>query len=481
MPSRVEQFPTHPRVSMALRGFVVLAGVAFFALIILSADARRPEALLAMLLFSILSVAIIVLTRAKPLMLAREISERLARPELKLGTYRPTTKSSKGTPPLEQALRASLELAERYELLTTNIAASVVIFDRDRRVLFCSPFTEVLTGYHAEAIYSHPGDFWGEIVVESERDKYDKAWSFAQLGEDYSVRYQVHHHDDIKLWFDTQFVPLCDDGGNIVSVMCVTVDVSELVNQRKQVEEQNRDLTDFTYMVSHDLKAPVFTIKGMASALLEDYGQSLGKDGHALIQHILAGATRLEKLIASVIEYSSLGRKEARDVPVDLGVVLGSVLEDLAEQIRQTEAQVLIESKLPTVRGDDVRYYQLFSNLIGNAMKYRAPGRRPQIHVRAQSAGKDMAALEVTDNGLGIPAAKLEDIFRPYHRAHGSEIEGSGIGLASVKKIVEKVGGAVSVKSIEGEGSTFRVTLPLPPPKPQSIPENLRRYFEGDR
>jgi len=362
---------------------------------------------------------------------------------------------------LERVDMISRNLQGRYDVLTTNLAAAVVVYDENTRIRFVSPYSEVLTGYAPEDFYSSDGDIFEEIAVDEDRNKYARAKQVSKLGEDFQLQYQVRHRSGLRLWLDTRFVPIFDEGDQVLGLLCVTIDVTESIRQRKQLEQQNQDLSDFSYMVSHDLKAPIFTIKGMVAALKEDFNEKLGPDGDQLVSYICEAAHRLEKLVSSVIEYSAISIRDGVNQAVPLNDVLKSVLQDFTEQIRTTASTISAPEDLPIVRGDPVRFYQVFSNLIGNAIKYREPSRPLQVKITAKEASHDLTRIEVEDNGRGIPEGKVKDVFRPYHRAHSSEIEGSGIGLASVKKIVEKGGGQVSVESKEGVGSTFRVTLPL--------------------
>lgn len=375
-------------------------------------------------------------------------------------------------------LLLSQRLEERNSLLSTNIAASVIVRDMNGKIIFCSPYTEVLTGYSTDEIYAAGADFFESLTVEEDRERYERARRVSELGEDMLVRYQVRHHKGFPMWLETRMVPVFDDLGSVISVMSVTVDVTDSLTYQKQIEEKNRDLSDFAYMVSHDLKAPIFTIKGMATALLEDYRDKLDGEAHELITFIIEATRRLEALVKSVIEYSSISTKEAPQVDVPLRQVVGHVTSDLQKLVQQKQANITIDERLPTVRGAEVRLYQVFSNLLGNALKYSSPARKPEINVRFRGTTGNMVVIDVTDNGLGVPAAKIDDIFRPYHRAHGNDIEGSGIGLACVKKIVEKLGGQVTVKSVEGQGSTFSVSLPRPHPQPRAVPEELLRAYQ---
>lgn len=355
------------------------------------------------------------------------------------------------------------DVIDRYELLATNIAASVVIRDTAGKVLFCSPYTEVLTGCTLEEIQDFDGDFFESIVLESDRDRYRRAIAISTVGEDIVVRYQIRHQSGIQLWIETHLVPVLNSDGEIISVMGVSIDVTSSVSYQQRIEEQNRDLNDFTYMVSHDLKAPIFTIKGMASMLLEDLPH-LEADSRESLEHIVEAANRLERMIKSVIEYSSLSTKEFREDAVPLDSVLADVLQDLSEQIRESNAQVRIEQQLPVVLGESLRLYQVFINLIGNAIKYGSSDRTPEITIAVRHHSSELVIIDVRDNGIGIPRDKQSGVFRPYQRAHNGTVEGSGIGLASVKKIVERLGGSVGLVSTEGRGTVLSVALRLAPP-----------------
>lgn len=375
-------------------------------------------------------------------------------------------------------------LRERYDLVTNNIAAAVLIYDANGDVTFCSPYTQVLTGYAPKEEIDFPRegaqDLFEHLVVEQDFERYRRARMVSQLGEDILVRYRIRHRSGLALWLETRMVPVCNEDGEVTSVMAVTIDVTDSLTYQQRIEEQNRDLNDFAYMVSHDLKAPIFTIKGMGAALVEDLGPQLGDDGTALVQYIIDAAKRLEQLVGSVLEYSAITTKEGQEADVDTNLVLENVQADLAEYVREKKAVLNIQKDLPFVRADQIRVYQVFSNLLGNALKYSSPERVPQISVRARRGTSNYIVFEVQDNGLGVPGDKLEDIFRPYRRAHGNNVEGSGIGLACVKKIVERLGGSVSVTSVEHEGSTFTVTLPAAHQRPREVPEDLARLFGID-
>lgn len=347
-----------------------------------------------------------------------------------------------------------------YELLTNNLTAGVIIRDPAGKILYVSPYTEVLTGFPLASIAAYPGDFLASVIAEKDKERYQRARSICDLGEDILVRCQITHRSGIPLWIETHLVPVTNQEGNTEATMSVSVDVTATINYQRQIEEQNRDLNDFTYMVSHDLKAPIFTVKGMASALREDYGKVLDQEGLELVEYILDATNRLDALIKSLLEYSTVSTKQLKQTPVSLETLLQDILQDQSEEIRRSSANIVVDSPLPTVQGEPVRLYQVFSNLIGNALKYGAPGRVPIVQIKLEPSAPHLLAISISDNGMGIPEGKLEDIFRPFVRLHSNTREGNGIGLACVRKIVERLGGHVNAQSTEGEGSTFTVTLP---------------------
>ncbi|MDC0358491.1 PAS domain-containing sensor histidine kinase [Oligoflexia bacterium] len=351
-------------------------------------------------------------------------------------------------------------LIERYGILTEHLAAAVVIRDEEGKIAYCSPYTEVLTGYSLSEIYGAKEDFFVSIIHEADREKYTRSLKVSSAGEAFQFTYRFYHKSGIEMWAETRTVPLLDDNGTGISSLSITLDVTGTVRYQKQVEEQNRDLQDFTYMVTHDLKAPIFTIKGMLALIEEDFGDKLEPELAEPVSHITSATKRLETLVASVLEYAKLTALESISEAVPLSAIAQDIMSDYSHQFKELNAKVSVTEPLPVITGDRIRVYQLFSNLIGNAVKYRSPERPLEIQVSLEkSSNARYSTICVKDNGLGIPSDRVEAIFRPFQRAHGGQIEGSGIGLACVKKIVEKFGGSVRVESEEGHGSSFFVVL----------------------
>lgn len=363
-----------------------------------------------------------------------------------------------------QQLEDGRKERERYHTLIANLAAAVVIRDHTGAITYCSPYTEVLTGYPTKEICARSDDFFLSIAHEEDRERLRRALLVSAEGEAFQFRCRFLHKTGIEMWVETRTVPIADQDGSTAFSLSVMLDITGTVRYQRQVEEKNRDIQDFTYMVSHDLKAPLFTIKGMVNIIEEDFADKLTDDLRDTLSHLTKATQRLDLLVASMLEYSRVAAQEFSMEPVELSLVLADVVHDYQRQVEITQAEISVDPSMPCVLGERVRLYQLFSNLVGNALKYRSPGRTPRVEIRTVPAAKGRSEertvqIEVQDNGLGIPAHRIEAIFRPFQRAHGEDYEGVGIGLACVKKIVERISGAISVKSQEGSGTTFTVAL----------------------
>jgi signal transduction histidine kinase len=228
--------------------------------------------------------------------------------------------------------------------------------------------------------------------------------------------------------------------------------------QEEKLRRSNEELERFAYVASHDLQEPLRKVAGFTSLLQRRYKGRLDKDADEMIQYAVDGATRMQALIRDILAYSRVGSSELDLKPVEVGTVLELVVSDLGEKIKEEKAQVDWQD-LPTVEADAGQLRQVLQNLVENGVKYRHPSRRPRIRVSAERDGA-MWRFAVADNGVGIPADKLTDIFGIFRRLHGAEVPGTGIGLALAKKAVERHGGRIWVESREGKGSTFYFTLP---------------------
>ena len=236
--------------------------------------------------------------------------------------------------------------------------------------------------------------------------------------------------------------------------------LEQRVEQRTaELEELNRELEAFTYTVSHDLRAPLRGIQGFAEALLEDYRDKLDDDGQEYLQRVEAGARRMEVLIEDLLAYSRLSRTSLRLSPVSLSTALDQAMMLLESDIRQQSAQITIPDRLPSVYAHLPTLVQVLQNLLSNALKFTLPDQTPTIVVTAEAAD-EFVRLSIRDYGIGVEREFHERIFQAFERLHGQDqFPGTGIGLAIVKKGVERMGGTCGVESEVNGGSNFWIRL----------------------
>ncbi|MBN2024601.1 MAG: response regulator [Pirellulales bacterium] len=246
---------------------------------------------------------------------------------------------------------------------------------------------------------------------------------------------------------------------------------AELAARAARLDAIHRDLDDFTYIASHDLKEPLQGIEAYCEILLEDYKDQIDKEGVRRLEAIVAMCERLADQIDHVLTYCRVGRAENPRHEVDLMQVLQGQLDAMRAVIDRRRARVEIVSVLPVVLGDAALLGTVLANLISNGLKYNESA-APRVEIGA-SLG-DPCTIFVRDNGIGIEPRHHEEIFALFRRLHSrKKYDGTGAGLSIVKKIVERLGGRIWLESAPGRGSTFYVALPpaerpvpLPPPAP---------------
>ncbi|MGH1366621.1 MAG: ATP-binding protein [Calditrichia bacterium] len=246
-------------------------------------------------------------------------------------------------------------------------------------------------------------------------------------------------------------------------ILCVSTDITarkraqeEQGKLLQQLEDVNNELQQFAYSVSHDLKAPLRAIDSLTNWLLADHSASLNEQGQELIELINGRVKRMYALIEGILAYSKLGRENEVKVPVNLNETLRDVVETLAPP---PHISITVSPDLPVLDGEKIRIFQLFQNLVGNAVKYMD---KPKGKIVVEALEKEAHwQLSIKDNGSGIPEKHLKNIFQIFQTLQKSDdIHSTGIGLALVKKTVELNGGSIWVESKLGEGANFIFTWP---------------------
>lgn len=323
---------------------------------------------------------------------------------------------------------------------------------QDTRLVFANDAALDILGCFSAGSTLGQGDF--EDVVTDEGPLVGRlAYTSATEGKSWHVSNQQHrgriYHIDV--------LPM---GGG----MAATILVDSTKNARAAAQHQH-DLEQTVYTLSHDLRKPLRHMTGFAEALVEDYADVSGLDAraHQYIGEMVGAAKRMERLLDGILQFARLGTLD-ENVEVDLEQSVADVIADNGFDLAGVPHSFFVQS-MPLVYGSHRLIYQLFGNLIGNAVKFRDPERDLEIHIRAERL-RDRVFVDVIDNGVGIPSAFREEAFRLFRRVgpQAQVTEGMGLGLAVCKRIVEAHGGHIFTIGSEIGGTRVRFDLPAARP-----------------
>ena len=234
----------------------------------------------------------------------------------------------------------------------------------------------------------------------------------------------------------------------------------ELLRKEKELIKLNENLEHFTYAVSHDLKEPLRTITSYTQLINRKLGDHFDDMDRQFMNFVINGASQMNYLLNDLLEYSRISEVHRDFQPVDLNDVMLLVVNNLNKKVKESLAEIEVQSNLPLVNGTQSLLVVVMQNLISNAIKFRKLGEIPKIKIYHSEEG-DNYAIYVQDNGIGIAEEYQEKVFQIFKRLHLREdYEGSGIGLATCGKIVSSLGGEISLNSVLGEGTTVKIALP---------------------
>jgi PAS domain S-box-containing protein len=362
----------------------------------------------------------------------------------------------------EFALRASEALyRQTFELATAGIAH----VDLTGRFMKVNRRLCEILGYSEKELI---GRSVKEVSHPEDRDLTDAQRARVHDGEVDSVRFEKRYlkNGGSIVWVDLAVAVARDAHGHPQYEVALFDDITArkaaeaaLREAHEELKRSNAELEQFAYVASHDLQEPLRMVSSYTQLLMRRYGDKLDGDANEFTAFIVDGATRMKQLIEDLLAYSRVGTRDKNFKPVDAESPLKRALTNLRAAIQDSGATVT-QDKLPTVPCDEVQLAQLFQNLIGNALKFRKPDAAPAVHVGAADHAEEWE-FTVRDNGIGIEPQYFERIFMVFQRLHNKgEYPGTGIGLAIVKKVVERHGGRIWVQSQPGAGTTFHFTMP---------------------
>ena len=362
----------------------------------------------------------------------------------------------------------------QFDMALNNMIQGLCMFDADQRLLVCNRRYLEMYGFSADIV--KPGIRLPEIMEysvslgnytkeDAERAKAERP-DHARSKERGTLKQYLRDGRVIAVMNEPM-----PDGSSIATYQDITElerHEAELRGYTKKLEVSNRELQDFAYVASHDLQEPLRKIETFGDRLKSKFGDEMPEGAQNYIERMQNATGRMRLLINDLLSYSRVTIKAKPFKSIDLNEVISGVLSDLQMRLDETGATVNY-SDLPSLQADPTQMRQLLQNLIGNALKFQKPDVMPVVTVTAEFIEgdfmvgvPDMFTLKVADNGIGFDNRYKDQIFTIFQRLHGrGEYEGTGIGLATCRKIVDRHGGAIDAEGVEGEGATFIVTLPV--------------------
>lgn len=357
----------------------------------------------------------------------------------------------------QTALEAS---EEKYKLVVQNLSEGLIMTDAEDRILYVNPQMCDLTGYEESEMIGNkayelllPPNEWATIEAKMT----ERAAGVSESYEKLHVR-----RNGEKWWGSINASPLVDKDGNFKGTLAAVTDITlrkkseqEREDLLKELASKNKDLDDFAYIVSHDLKAPLRGIKSLSDWIYEDYGEVLGVEGREQLDMLGTRVLRLYGFIEGLLEYSRIGRIGTKKEFFDLENVVLQIIEMIKPK-KDFETKIL--TKLPNIYAEKLRIEQVFQNLIANAIDYND---KPKGLIEiSHEATPTTYIFKIRDNGIGIEEKYFKKIFQIFQTLSTRDTyESTGIGLAIVKKIITSHGGEIYLESKPKEGTTFIFTL----------------------
>ncbi|HYG35169.1 MAG TPA: ATP-binding protein, partial [Clostridia bacterium] len=346
-------------------------------------------------------------------------------------------------------LLAALEASETGTF-RWNIRTDEVTWNESLHRLFGVARGHTVHSIHEFYSFVHPDDR-PEVIRRLEQCR--------TQGTDYDVEYRIVQSTGSVRWLHARGRTFLAEDGTPAYMTGASVDVTARKRAEEAVRAANRELNDFATIVSHDLKSPLRGVATLAKWMQSDYADKLDEEGRENLADIVKRVSRMDRMIDGILQYSRLGRTDEKSESVALAELVSTVVEDLHPP---EHVHIQVASGLPVLQGEPVRLRQLFQNLIANAIKY-GDKPRTEIQVGWADAGGEWQ-FSVADNGPGIEQRHFERIFKMFQTlAPKDKTDSTGVGLALVKRIVDRAGGRVWVESCLGVGSTFYFTWPKRP------------------
>jgi PAS domain S-box-containing protein len=375
----------------------------------------------------------------------------------------------------------------QYKVLTNALPLIIFSLNPQGELIYAN---EWLTRFSGETIESLNKGKWKHVIHKDDYDSFSLLLKKGITSDAVTVKTQTRIKNKKTgeyFWHQVSLSPLKNDSGELQYWIGYIVDINaqkvyeqtlmdnfELKQTQEQLKDNqlmmekyidelnrsNRELTQFAFIASHDLQEPVRKLLFYSDYLLQKYKGNIDEKGMEYLQNMHSASQRMRNLIQDLLLFSQIHKEKMEFRATDLNVIMNEMLQDLEISIEEKKARLTVDP-LPTIQADEVMMRQLFTNIIGNSLKYSKPGQSPEIKVTNREVD-GFLEIAFEDNGIGFDEKYVSQIFTLFQRLHTRELyEGTGLGLAICRKIVELHNGKISAEAKEGKGATFYVSLPL--------------------
>jgi PAS domain S-box-containing protein len=367
--------------------------------------------------------------------------------------------------------KALINQKNKFEMLYNTINTGIVYQDKLGEIIDCNPAAESILGLNYQQMtgLNSVDPTWKSIRVDGSDYPGEEHPPMLALKDKKKLENQLmgifHPIKQAYSWISINSIPLLSEN-KLIGVVSTFIDVTEqhiakikLEDLNKKLEESNKNLEEFAYIASHDLKEPVRTVKSFVGILEKRLHDKLENKDEQIFKFITEGATRMENMIEDLLKFSRLNTSDFLTENLDISSIIDETTEVMAESISKNKVQIIYKD-LVEIEGNKLMILRLFQNLFNNSIKYNTSV-SPVITIES-SVSKNFIRISISDNGIGIKEVDFEKIFKLFKRLHSNtQFEGSGIGLAICKKVMEKHNGQILVESVFEKGTTFHLDFPI--------------------
>jgi PAS domain S-box-containing protein len=346
-------------------------------------------------------------------------------------------------------------LAKEFsEKIIYTAASLIVVTDRSGRIFLVNDAFVNITGYTEDELL---GKEFFNLLYEDKQEKRFK--NFLKVGGEekshFDCKIKTKRYGDKMVSWDAAVVTPMEGDELMISI---GQDITDRITLQNDLRKKTKEMESFVYTVSHDLKNPTISLMGILDIFIKDYCDKINVKGKFYLERIKVNAGIINDLLTGLLEISRIGRIEDSKEKVDVNGLIQHIIEENQEYIEENNIKVEIDENLPKIIFSKIRLYQIFSNLFKNALKFMRKGVVPEIKIGYEETANEYI-FHVSDNGIGIDEEYHSTIFDMFSRLREKEVEGTGIGLTIVKRIIDDSGGRIWLESKKNEGTTFYIAI----------------------